>query len=400
MTKRRDSLRIAVVGCGIAGPTTAFLLAEQGHHVTLFEQAPELSPVGAGVMLQPLGQLVLAKLGLLEDVVRYSEPIYELHAIQRNGKTMIRMPFSASGLDMHAYGVHRQDIFNVLVARAQKAGVSIVLDTQVMGSQVHRNGASTRVSLIDQRNLHHSEFDYVIVTSGARTLLRSLAGFRSVGCEYQHGAIWINAQSDVVKGKLLQVVHGSRYLMGILPLGMNRISLFWGLPCRESEEFMNQPIEHWRSTFHDFYPECQPILESIQSKSQATFGKYRKGAVHPTYDDHHLFLGDAAHPMSPHLGQGLNIALLDAYSFAKAFEEEPTWQAACRRFKGQRSCHLSYYRFVTGMLAPFFQSDAAWRGHFRDAVLPWFHRLPWIRGQMALTMTGLKRGWLGGPLEF
>lgn len=188
--------------------------------------------------------------------------------------------------------------------------------------------------------------------------------------------------------------------MGILPLGLNRISFFWGLRCHEADWFMNQSIEHWQSTFRDFYPACSPILESIQSKGQATFGKYRKGTVRPIFDDHHLFLGDAAHPMSPHLGQGLNIALLDAYFFAKALEQEATWLAACQRFKRERRCHLSYYRAVTGLLAPFFQSDSAWRGHFRDAVLPWFHRLPWVRGQMALTMTGLKHGWLGGPIKF
>src|SRR5204863_331163 len=73
--------RIGVVGCGVAGAAAAFLLAEAGHDVTLFERAEEVGPVGAGVLLQPSGQMVLDRLGLLEIVTRCAEPIERLRAI-------------------------------------------------------------------------------------------------------------------------------------------------------------------------------------------------------------------------------------------------------------------------------------------------------------------------------
>ena len=70
--------RIAVVGAGIAGTAAALSLARAGHRVELFERAPVLGPVGAGLLLQPSGQAVLRDLGLLPAVTNRSEPIAEL----------------------------------------------------------------------------------------------------------------------------------------------------------------------------------------------------------------------------------------------------------------------------------------------------------------------------------
>ncbi len=57
-------LRVAIVGCGSAGPAAATLLARQGHEVRLFERASECRPVGAGFLLQPSGLAVLEELGM------------------------------------------------------------------------------------------------------------------------------------------------------------------------------------------------------------------------------------------------------------------------------------------------------------------------------------------------
>lgn len=61
-------LKVAIVGCGTAGPAAAILLARQGHRVTLFERSPQLSAVGAGFLLQPTGTGVLERLGLQADL--------------------------------------------------------------------------------------------------------------------------------------------------------------------------------------------------------------------------------------------------------------------------------------------------------------------------------------------
>ena len=58
-------LPVAVVGYGTSGQATALMLAAEGHQVEVFERTAELGPVGAGFLLQPVGQLVLWQLGSL-----------------------------------------------------------------------------------------------------------------------------------------------------------------------------------------------------------------------------------------------------------------------------------------------------------------------------------------------
>jgi salicylate hydroxylase len=61
-------LRVAVIGGGIGGLTAALALHRRGVDVTVFEQAPELGEVGAGVMIQPNGARILERLGLGDEL--------------------------------------------------------------------------------------------------------------------------------------------------------------------------------------------------------------------------------------------------------------------------------------------------------------------------------------------
>ncbi len=389
-------VRIAVVGCGIAGSCVAVLLKRQGHDVTLFERSPVLRPIGAGVMLQPIGQCVLERMGLLSRVIARSEPIHDLHAIYRNGRTMIKMPFAAAGVGMHAYGVHRGDIFEVLLNEVRHEAIPIVLDVVVEHTETNSEGVT--LSSVDGREF--PGFDYVVIANGAKCGLRTQHEFSSEDQEYGYAAIWCNVQSTQVREQLLQVVEGTTRLMGILPLGEGRASLFWGLACRDRERCMQQPIEDWKKELIRFYPAAEETISSIQDWSGAVYGTYRRAYVRPVFDARHVFLGDAAHANSPHLGQGLNFALLDAFRFATSLEQSPSWEEAGRRFVAERRHHSRYYRLVTSMLTPFFQSDSHWRSYFRDCTLPWLHRTPLVRQQMALTMTGLKSGFFGGKMKW
>ena len=110
-------------------------------------------------------------------------------------------------------------------------------------------------------------------------------------------------------------------------------------------------------------------------------------------------MGDAANAMSPHLGQGINLALVDAWRLAACVREAPDPAAALAAFERRQRGHVRYYATMTYLLSPFFQGD--WRplGWGRDLVLPWLPRVAPVRRQMLLTLTGLKGGFLEGPVR-
>ena len=109
--------RIGVVGFGIAGAAAATLLAKSRHFVTLMERAVQVGPIGAGLLLQPSGQAVLRRMGLLSRVLSSAASIEELHAVRIDGRTLIRLPYGEFEDGCRAYGVHRGVLFSVLRQR-------------------------------------------------------------------------------------------------------------------------------------------------------------------------------------------------------------------------------------------------------------------------------------------
>ena len=79
-------MRVAVVGCGTGGPAAALLLATAGHDVEIFERVSQPSPAGAGLPLQPTGQAVLARLGLLTEIEQRSARVERLHGETADGR--------------------------------------------------------------------------------------------------------------------------------------------------------------------------------------------------------------------------------------------------------------------------------------------------------------------------
>lgn len=124
-------MRIAIAGAGITGTTVGFLLAEQGHEVTIFEQAKVCQPVGAGIMLQNSGQQVLDRLGLLADLATASEELTGMTAMHVSGRNLVQLDFSKLGDEYFALGVHRGNLFEVLLNRCISSGVTIRNDQQI-----------------------------------------------------------------------------------------------------------------------------------------------------------------------------------------------------------------------------------------------------------------------------
>ncbi|HKA07303.1 MAG TPA: NAD(P)/FAD-dependent oxidoreductase [Gemmataceae bacterium] len=390
MTARRR-YRIGVVGFGIAGAATAYLLARTGHSVTLIERAPHVGPIGAGLLLQPVGQAVLERMGLLDRVLAGGAPVEELHAVRQDGRDLIRLPYP-SGL--RAYGVHRGALFAALFGAVHSQSIDVRLGCAITGIQVRDD----QPVLTDATGAQHGPFDFIVAADGSRSTVRSLAGLRARVLPYDHGALWITGACQAIRDRLYQVCHGTQKLLGILPIGGGRCSLYWGIPVRDLDSVRADGIGPFKDELIHFCPESRELVEPITSFDQLVSTAYRHVWMPRLYTRHALVLGDAAHATSPHLGQGGGLALLDAWTFADCVHRAPDHFSAFRLFARRRAAQLRYYNWMTFLLSPFFQADGWLKGKARDIGLPLMPRIGWVRRQMQLTMCGWKRGWLGGRL--
>src|SRR5436853_1715384 len=112
-----SSLRVAVVGGGIGGVAAATALLQRGMHVRLYEQAPALTEVGAGVAIQPNGVRMLQRLGLGQDLLRYGARWVDPQFRRPDGSHAAAMwpPELASKIEF--YGMHRADLLGMFVDR-------------------------------------------------------------------------------------------------------------------------------------------------------------------------------------------------------------------------------------------------------------------------------------------
>jgi len=387
--------RVGVIGLGVAGAAVAHLLARDGNHVTLLEQAEEPRPIGAGILLQCSGQEVLARLGVLEQVIAHAAPLGELHARHHDGRTLIRTRYADLAPGCTAYGLHRGVLFNALYGLVRSVPVDVRTGCDVIGRVVRPNG----VFLTDARGHEHGPFDFVVAADGSRSRFREACGIRACVTKYPHGTLWVTTPGTGVRGQLLQVVRGNRNLFGLLPLGDGLVSLYWGLPVRDFERVKRRGLDALKREILTFSPEAAEVLDMVVVFEQLLLTTYQHVHVSRWYDRWTLFIGDACHAMSPHLGQGASLALADAWRFAACLRDAPTPLAAFQAYRQAQRSYLRYYSTITYLLSPFFQSDWAFLAWGRDLALPLLPWVPWVKRQMLLTVTGLKGGFLKGRIE-
>ena len=380
--------RIAVAGFGVAGAAAAAMLAQAGHSVTVFEQAPELLPVGHGILLQVSGQIVLKRLGLLRIVTAQSEPLDGVHVQSATGRTFLRLRYEEAMPGYRGYGVSRAVLMEALKFAADRAGVEVVTGVEVADWFEENNG----VELVSGTAELLGHFDFIIAADGSRSRLRGRCFPVLKVPEYSYGAFWITGKSTQVRGHLKQVVYGSERLLGILPVGDGNCTLFWGLHKTAMEGARIRGVDDWCSLVEEYCPEAREILSDVYNWERVVPATYRRCSLDTIFTRNAVFIGDAAHSMSPHLGQGANLGLMDAALLTDALETTNSFEEAAAAMQRSQHGMVRYYYGLSRWLSPFFQTDATPLAWARDIALPVMNKVSPVRKVMTKSMAGVKQG--------
>lgn len=395
MTKFLGPLDIAVVGCGVAGQAAATLLSERGHRVTVYERFTEPQPIGAGLLLQPTGLAVLRELGLADAAIARGARVVGLEARTHRGRAILDLHYAYLHPLAHGIGIHRATLFELLHDRLRKSPAKLVTGAEIVDvDQTH---------LVEANGTRHGPFDLIIAADGAHSALRTRLMPHARAPIYPWGCMWTTVPDPSgigAAGLLRQRVHGTKLMMGLLPVGRNEVTIYWSLPIRALGRSKTIDLLAWRETATALWPEAAPIIDHAAAAGDFTRATYRHVALSHWNAGPVLFIGDAAHGTSPQLGQGANLGLMDAWALARTLEDAPELLSAFLRFERRRNPAVRYYRRASHLSTPFFQSRLAPLGWLRDAFMGPAHHVPGLRAMMGSTLAGTRRGWLSSvPLD-
>lgn len=347
-------MKIAIIGGGIGGLTTALALKQKGQEVTIYESAPEIKPVGAGIIMANNAMQVFDKLGVRKNIESAGCIIsnVKLTDSQLNTITAADLTKFESKYKVHNVGIHRADLQNIL---ADEIGFqNIQLSKRLLKIE---QGNDVKLSFDDNTCV---TVDVVIGADGIKSTVRNQlfgAGtLRDTKQKCWRGVSefdWTskyNHEAFEVWGK------GKRF--GFVKISEKKV--YWYAVANEKMTNNNSNIGN---LFNDFHPDIMKIISETPKdkiifsdiKDLAPINQWHKGKV--------CLIGDAAHATTPNMGQGACQAVEDAYVLGKLFGQGKSVEEVFTQYEKLRMKKANFVvntSWKIGKVAHYQNSAAVW----------------------------------------
>ena len=368
-----ERLNIAIVGAGIGGLSAALALGARGMNVAVFEEAASPREAGAGISIPPNAAILLKRAGLcdaLEEVSTRSQGLTTLRTSR--GEFVPRPP----PVEMQSYLIHRVELLAMLLS-AVKAPVQYGHRC----IRVEETGAGARLAFANGA-VHDA--DLVIGADGIHSMVQRAIGL--VSRPTSEGIMAYRGLAQSAKLPWAAELRGLNMWIGAgrslicFPVSQGRlITVVAFVPCsRDMEETWFAPgdVKALAAEYEGWDAPVQEIIAALDQTFR--WGIYDRPPLPYWSKGHVTLLGDAAHPMVPHFGQGAGQSIEDGFVLAVLLEHATRDQipARLRAYEDLRLERTSRIQAASRNAGRFYRSLG--ENHSDESKREWMSAVDWI----------------------
>lgn len=362
--------QVAIVGGGIGGLALGVALGQRGIDAVVCERAPELREIGAGLLLTPNAAWVLHRLGCLEAVLARGRRVRAWRILDRRGRTLQR--FRPGTADRPSVSISRSALQETLRAALEPGRLRLGRET--IGVATDADGTTVRFA-----DGEHLRAALVVGADGARSIVRAaLLGPGSPTPRYAGYVGWRALAPTVpaawAEAAMVTESWASGQRFGIAPVDGQRT--YWyateNVPAAGLEVAAGERKARLHRLFAGWHA---PVAGLIEATPEAEILLNDIGTLPPLPRWHDAagrvaLLGDAAHAMTPNLGQGAATALEDAWTLAECLGRHGgPGSAALQAYARRRRWRTRWLAWQSGLLGRVIQLDGRMAPAWRDALL-------------------------------
>ena len=361
--------RVVVIGGGIGGLTAAIAFRMKGWDVSVHEATPGLRPIGKGIWVPINALQVLGRLGLAERVAKIGWPLKSIELRTASGTLLstldLTQPTAKYGYS--AVSIHRSQLVEIL-RQARQPGVLR------LGSQfTHFAHESTQVRAHFEDGSEETA-DLLVGADGIHSRVREQL-FPGVALRYS-GQTCFRGISEIALPDAIastcREIWGGRNRFGFSAVGPR--SVYWFAPQLappRAEDSLDSRMARLRDSYRSFPSPVPEILAAAKVEDTVRTDLFDFPPIPSWSNRNVVLLGDAAHAMTPNLGQGGAQAIEDAYVLAEQFAQPGSGADALSNYERIRmpkakSIVNTAWRF--GQISHWQNPLARWG---RDAAMRW-----------------------------
>lgn len=337
-----------IAGGGIAGPALALFLNKAGIASTVYEAYPEMDDIGGGLQIAPNGMHVLDRLGIAKEIIFQGVESEQFSFENQHGKVLgIIANGPAARYGMPAVMIARSAVHRALLSEAERCGIPIHYGKRLQRFTCESSGVvaefddgtAAEGSLLIGADGIHSRTRELLFPEGPRPVY---TGLFTIGGFASHPGLVPASPKEMRRTHLIFGKDGF-FGYGYFDRRNPNTVMWWSHLPRpwddKSKEYKSWPTEELRRELlerHRDWPD--PVATILQSATELLRGPVHDVPSLPAWSKGRvLLIGDAAHAISPHAGQGASLALEDAMTLGKLLRNPQTaHERAFELFEQQR----------------------------------------------------------------